>query len=102
MEGFVKNDGKPVPGVMVVLVPIGRNDDIELFRRDQSDLDGSFALPSVIPGRYIAIAIEDGWTLEWGKSEVLTQYLAKGVPVMVSANETQPVHLSSDLIAQPR
>lgn len=102
VEGFVKNDGKPAAGVMVVLVPIGRNDDIELFRRDQSDLDGSFALPSVMPGKYIAIAIQDGWTLEWGKSEVLAQYLAKGVPVMVFANETQSVHLSADLIAQPR
>jgi len=102
VEGFVKNDGKPAAGVMVVLVPIGRSDDIELFRRDQSDLDGSFSLPSVIPGKYIAVAIQDGWAIEWGKPEALAQYLAKGVPVMVSANEQQSVHLSDDLIAQPR
>jgi Carboxypeptidase regulatory-like domain len=102
VEGFVKNDGKPASGVMVVLVPTGPNHDIEVFRRDQSDLDGSFALPNVIPGKYIAVAIQDGWTLEWGKPEVLAQYLAKGSPVTVSANEQQSVHLSDDLIAQPR
>jgi hypothetical protein len=102
IEGFVKKDGKSAPGVMVVLVPIGLNNDIELFRRDQSDLDGSFVLPSVIPGKYTVIAIQDGWSLEWGRPEVLAQYLAKGVPVTVSANEHQSVHLSADVIAQSR
>ena len=102
IEGFVKNDGKPTPGVMVVLVPASPNDDIELFRRDQSDLDGSFVLPNVIPGKYTALAIRDGWTLEWGKPEILAHYLSKGVPVTVSANEQKSVRLSADLIAQPR
>jgi Carboxypeptidase regulatory-like domain len=102
IEGFVKNDGKPTPGVMVVLVPAGPDDDIELFRRDQSDLDGSFVLPDVIPGKYTALAIRDGWTLEWGKPEVLAHYLSKGVTVTVSANEQKTVRLSADLIAQPR
>jgi Carboxypeptidase regulatory-like domain len=102
VEGFVKNGGKPAAGMMVVLVPDGPDNDIELFRRDQSDLDGSFVLPSVIPGKYTAIAIQDGWTLEWGRPEVLAQYLAKGVPVTVSGNEQQSVHLSADVIAQSR
>jgi hypothetical protein len=102
IEGFVKNEGKPVPGVMVVLVPAGPDDDIELFRRDQSDLDGSFVLPNVIPGKYTALAIRDGWTLEWGKTEVLAHYLSKGVPVTISASEQKSVHLSADLIEQPR
>jgi protocatechuate 3,4-dioxygenase beta subunit len=102
IEGFVRTDGKPSPGAMVVLVPAGPEADIELFRRDQSDLDGSFVLPNVMPGKYTAVAIQDGWTLEWGKSEVLAQYLPKGVPVAVSASEQQTLHLATDLIAQPR
>jgi protocatechuate 3,4-dioxygenase beta subunit len=102
IEGFVRNDGKPVAGAMVVLVPAVPEADIELFRRDQSDLDGSFVLPNVMPGKYTAVAIQDGWTLEWGKPEVLARYLPKGVPVTVSASEQQSLHLAADLIVQPR
>ena len=102
IEGFVRADGKPVAGAMVVLVPAGPEADIELFRRDQSDLDGSFVLPNVMPGKYTAIAIQDGWTLEWGRAEILAQYLSKGVPVTISASEQQSFHLATDLIAQPR
>jgi hypothetical protein len=87
---------------MVVLVPAVPEADIELFRRDQSELDGSFVLPNVMPGKYTAVAIQDGWTLEWGKPEVLTRYLPKGVPVTVSASEQQSLHLAADLIVQPR
>ena len=85
-----------------MLVPAGPEADIELFRRDQSDLDGSFVLPNVMPGKYTAIAIQDGWTLEWGRAEILAQYLSKGVPVTISASEQQSFHLATDLIAQPR
>ena len=75
MEGFAKKDGKPAAGVMIVLIPSDVNDNVELFRRDQSDLDGSFLLPNVIPGKYTAVPIENGWELEWGRPEVLSQYL---------------------------
>ncbi len=102
IEGFVRKDGKAAPGAMVVLVPAAPEADIELFRRDQSDLDGSFVLLNVMPGKYTAVAILDGWTLEWGKPEVLAQYLPKGVPVTVSASEQQSLHLAADLIVQPR
>jgi hypothetical protein len=102
VEGFVRKDGKAFAGAMVVLVPAGADADIELFRRDQSDLDGSFVLANVMPGKYIAIAIQDGWVLEWGKPEVLARYLLKGIPVTVSSSEQQSLHLAADLIAQPR
>jgi Carboxypeptidase regulatory-like domain len=102
VEGFARNDGKAFAGAMVVLVPAGADADIELFRRDQSDLDGSFVLSNVMPGKYIAIAIQDGWTLEWGKPEVLARYLLKGVPLTVSSSEQQSLHLAADLLAQPR
>jgi hypothetical protein len=49
---------------MVLLVPaagdIGRE-----ARVDQSDSDGTFTLPRTRPGKYVLMAIEDGWDLEW-------------------------------------
>jgi hypothetical protein len=56
---------------MVVLVPRNPEANGDLFRRDQSDLDGSFALHKVIPGPYTVCAIENGWDLDWGKPDVL-------------------------------
>jgi hypothetical protein len=50
----------------------------------------------------LRITPADGWTLEWGKREVLARYLPKGVPVTVSASEQQSLQLAADLIAQPR
>jgi hypothetical protein len=102
VEGFAKKDGKPAAGVMIVLIPSDVNDNVELFRRDQSDLDGSFLLPSVIPGKYTAVAIENGWELEWGRPEVLAQYLAKGVSVAISSSKQESIRLSDALIVQSR
>ena len=63
VSGVVQRNGKPVPGAMVVLVPAGADTSAELFRRDQSDLDGGFTFREVIPGKYLVVAIEDGWPL---------------------------------------
>jgi hypothetical protein len=102
VEGFAKKDGKPAAGVMIVLIPSDANNNVELFRRDQSDLDGSFFLPNVIPGKYTAVAIENGWELEWGRPEVLAQYLLKGVSVTISSSKQGSVRLSDALIVQSR
>jgi hypothetical protein len=102
VEGFAHKDGKGSAGAMIVLIPSGVNDNVELFRRDQSDLDGSFLLPNVIPGKYTAVAIEDGWGLEWGRPEVLARYLPKGVSVTISSSERGAVRISDALIVQPR
>jgi hypothetical protein len=102
VEGFAIRDGKPAAGVMIVLIPSSIDDDVEQFRRDQSDLDGSFLLPNVIPGKYTALAIEDGWELEWGRPEVLAPYLPKGAPVTISSNSRGSIRLPNALIVQPR
>lgn len=102
VEGFAIKDGEPAAGVMIVLVPSDPNDEVELFRRDQSDLDGSFLLPNVIPGKYTAVAIENGWELEWGRPEALAQYLPKGVSVTISSSKRGPIRLSDALIVQSR
>jgi len=46
---------------MVALVPKDPESHLEMFRRDQSDLDGSFVLPRRDPGSYTIFAVEDAW-----------------------------------------
>jgi hypothetical protein len=86
VNGFAKSDGKPVAGVMVVLVPAKPGENRELFRRDQSDSDGSFLLGSVIPGEYTVVAIQNGWTLDWARAEVIGHYLPRGLKIHVPAH----------------
>ncbi|HVO60745.1 MAG TPA: carboxypeptidase-like regulatory domain-containing protein [Terriglobales bacterium] len=79
----MSSDGKPVAGAMVLLAPDDMAHNPVLIRRDQSDSDGTFTLPNVVPGRYTLLAIRNGWGLEWMKREVLTPYLAGGEQVVV-------------------
>lgn len=85
VTGVVMRDGKPFAGAMVVLVPRDPNSNLTLFRRDQSDSDGTFTLPQVLPGPYTVIAIENGWELDWASPAVLQPYLKKGTPLEVAA-----------------
>jgi Carboxypeptidase regulatory-like domain len=87
VDGVVESRGHAVGGVMVVLVPEDARDNQILFRRDQSDLDGTFSLNSVIPGRYRLLAIQDGWDLEWADPNVLSAFLRKSVPLQIHADE---------------
>ena len=100
VTGFAKRDGKPAAGVMVLLAPKNPAADREMFRRDQSDSDGSFTLKQVIPGDYTVMAIEDGWTLDWARPEVIAHYLAKGRNLTVSPR--RDVALESAIEAQAK
>jgi 5-hydroxyisourate hydrolase-like protein (transthyretin family) len=91
VEGVVKKDGTPVAGVMVVLVPVNPG-NISMYRRDQTDSDGTFALPSVLPGDYTVFALSS-WELEWSNPEVIAKYLATGTAVRVSGKNTQSVEV---------
>jgi len=102
VEGLAKRGGKAAPGAMIVLVPENPETNRELFRRDQSDLDGTFALRNVIPGNYTVIAIEDGWDLDWAKPAVLAPYLRKGQLVKVSDQARGATHLSAPVEAQKK
>ncbi|HEY4899301.1 MAG TPA: carboxypeptidase-like regulatory domain-containing protein [Terriglobales bacterium] len=84
ITGVVLRDDKPFAGAMVVLVPQDPSADWLLFRRDQSDSDGTFTLPAVLPGHYRAIAIENGWDLDWASPAVLQPYLKNGTPIDVT------------------
>src|SRR5581483_489025 len=52
VDGTVLRNGKPASGAMLVLVPSHPERNNSLFRRDQSDSDGTFTLPNVLPGKY--------------------------------------------------
>jgi len=83
ISGMALRDGKGVAGAMVVLVPADPANNRVLFRRDQSDSDGTFMLMGVVPGRYTLLAIENGWELEWANPEVLKKFMAQGEAVVV-------------------
>jgi hypothetical protein len=83
VQGVALRDGKPVGGVMILLVPQEFEQGTELFRRDQSDSDGTFTLIAV-PGRYTLVAIENGWGQEWANPAVLKTWLKSGEAVDVA------------------
>jgi hypothetical protein len=82
VEGVALRDGKPQAGAMIVLVPENPAAQEVLFRRDQSDSDGTFTLPSVVPGRYVVIAV-GRWDFAWRNPETLRSYLGGGQPIQV-------------------
>ena len=93
VKGIVEQGGKPVPGMMVVLVPEDLR-ELSEYRRDQSDSDGSFSLNQVSPGKYTAVAVKD-WSLEWGKPEVIREYLPGGTSVEVAGGEEREIKVTA-------
>ncbi len=101
LNGYAKRDDRGFGGAMIVLVPQNAGAGHELFRRDQSNSDGSFTLSRVIPGNYTLVAIEDGWTLDWARPEVIAPYLARGLKIQVTGKQKDQT-LSSAVEVQPR
>jgi hypothetical protein len=85
IDGVTLREGKPVSGAMILLVPQDPSGNFTLFRREQSDSDGSFTLASVLPGKYTALALENGWEMEWSNPEVLKPFLPGGEAIQVEA-----------------
>lgn len=102
IEGFAKKDGKGFAGAMMVLLPRNTAQWKALTRRDQSDSDGSFAFRDVAPGEYTAIAIEDGWPLDWTSPAAMARYLPGGTNVTVTANSGALVRLTSPVTVEQR
>lgn len=102
VEGTVMHAGKPFAGAMVVLVPKNPEGNRDLFRRDQSDLDGTFRLPNVIPGSYTVLAIENGWELDWSQPAVIAAYLNHGRTVEIGNQAGHSINLSAPVEVQSR
>lgn len=71
---------------MVLLLP-ENSDRNDLTRRDQSDSDGTFTLPEVVPGRYRVLAIENGHGLAYQDPALIKPYLPLSQVVTVSAGK---------------
>ncbi len=88
ISGVAKLDGQPVSGAMVLLVPVtlGQPGQLTPLERDQTNTDGSFLLQAVVPGRYILVAIDHGWRVDWHDPATLAGYLAHGMPLEVKGS----------------
>ena len=102
IEGFVKRGDKAASGVMVVLIPKEPETHQDLFWRDQSDSDGSFSLPNVIPGVYTLVAIEDAWGFDWSKPNLLAHYAEHGQTLTIGELMQGSVFLPDPVEVQPR
>jgi hypothetical protein len=102
IDGVVQKNGKPLAGVMVALVPNNPEANVDLFRRDQSDYDGTFSLQSVIPGAYTVVAVEDAWGFEWLKAGVLARYVQHGQQVIIGEKMRGTLHLPEPVEVQSK
>jgi hypothetical protein len=102
VEGVAQRQGKAAAAAMIVLVPDDPAANMELFRRDQSDLDGSFALAQVVPGNYTILAIADGWDLDWAKPAVIESYRQHGQKIVVRESDKNPIHLPAPVEVQAK
>lgn len=102
VRGIAKRDGKPFAGAMVVLVPKNPELDRDLFRRDQSDLDGTFSLRGVVPGSYTVVAIENGWDLDWSQPGVIAAYRKHGRTIQIVGQVGQPMNVAEPIEVQSK
>ncbi len=102
IDGFAQQDGRPAASCMLELVPASGDTSEDLFRLDQSNLDGSFTFFNIVPGNYILIAIDNGWSLPWADVAAMTPYLLHGIPVSIAAEGPPTIALPAPVIAQPR
>jgi hypothetical protein len=86
INGLALRNNKPLAGAMILLVPSDVAHNQVLVRRDESDSNGTFTLWRVVPGKYMLLAIENGWDLEWMNPAVLKPYLFAAEIVQVEQN----------------
>jgi hypothetical protein len=102
LEGIAQKAGKPVAGVMVVLIPKDPEMHREYFRRDQSDFDGTFSVAYIVPGTYTIVAVEDAWGMEWMQPGVLSRYAQHGQELTIGPLMRGTVHLPDPVEVQAK
>jgi hypothetical protein len=102
IQGTATRAGKGLAGAMVVLVPKNPGLNRDLFRRDQSDLDGTFTLRSVVPGIYTLLAIENGWDLDWSQPGVIAAYLKRGRKIEVGGQGSRTMKVAEAIEVQSK
>jgi hypothetical protein len=86
-------------GVMVLLVPADTA-QVDLYRQDESNLDGSFSFSAVAAGQYRVVAIADGWGIAWKNPSVTVKYVRRGELCNVSGSGV--LTLPRGVAVQPR
>lgn len=83
LTGIAMMRGRPSVGALVLLIPatLGEPNSLNIIRRDQTNTDGSFELDNVLPGKYILLAIDHGWQINWKDPSTLRDYMMHGIPV---------------------
>jgi len=90
-----------VTGDFITIINDALHFHIDLFRRDQSDFDGTFVLQGVIPGAYTIVAVEDAWGLDWLQPAVLARYVQHGQNISIGDFMTGTIHLPNPIEVQP-
>lgn len=93
INGTAMHEGKLMAGAMILLVPDDPEINLPLFRRDQSDSDGTFTLRNVLPGRYRMLALDNAWDAEWANPALL-----KGRLDHVQSVDVQPNRIYNSVI----
>lgn len=88
IRGTAMKKGQPFAGSMILLLP--ESGQAQLARRDQSDSDGTFTLPNIVPGKYRLMALVNGWELPWADPEQQKALLGKGVAVVIGKDALPP------------
>ncbi len=92
VKGVVNGeDGNPMPGVTVVLVPDSRR--LSLFRDTVTDQKGAFDMNKIRPGDYKLLAWEELEPNQFQDPDFLAKYIAKGETVSLSANDKKTLVL---------
>ncbi len=90
-----RSGGAPATGAMVLLVPAAA-DAAQVAAhtaRTETNTDGSFALTSVIPGPYILVVLDGGWTVNWQDPGTIAGYLMHGMPLDLQPASKQVVNV---------
>jgi hypothetical protein len=89
LTGIAMMQRKPSVGAMVLLIPatLGKPDNLNIIRRDQTNTDGSFELNNVLPGQYILLAIDHGWQINWKDASTLRGYMMHGTPIDMASTQ---------------
>jgi hypothetical protein len=104
LDGAVTDeDGLPIPGAMVVLIPSGdRRKQYRLYKSASTDQYGKFILRGIAAGDYKAFAWKDVEYDEWEDPEFLKPFESKGVEVRAEENEHSSLALKLIPSAAPK
>ena len=102
LRGVVRQAAEPVSGAMLLLIPADNHLTLRTWFQAQSDLDGSFEIPSVPPGPYLLLALDEAaWSAHWRDPAFLSSHLPRASAVLVPDNSSGPIQIPQPLPLQP-